>query len=198
MRKFGKFLMIAGTAMVAAALCLLLYNEWESRQAEEASNEIVEQIVEVIEETAEDEEDSFWYDPYQTSMTVVEIDGYYYIGYVSIPSLNLYLPVMTEWSYPYLKIAPCRYSGSTLTYDLVIAAHNYTTHFGRLKNLETGADVYFIDMDGRTWHYQVALIDTLAPTDIELMTDSGYDLTLFTCTYGGASRVTVRCNLVEE
>ena len=195
MRRFGKFLMIVGAGLIAAALCLFLYNEWESRQAEEVSNGIVESIVEVIGETTQEDA---WYDPYQTEMTVVEIDGYYYIGYVSIPTLNLYLPVMSEWSYPNLKISPCRYTGSTFTYDLVIAAHNYATHFGRIKNLAEGDDVYFIDMDGRTWHYQVALVDTLAPTDIELMTDSGYDLTLFTCTYGGASGVTVRCNLAEE
>lgn len=195
MRKFGKFLMFVGAGLVAAALCLFLYNEQESREAEETSNAIVEELAQVIDENAEEDT---WYDPDQADMTVVEIDGYYYIGYVSIPSLNLYLPVMSEWSYPNLKVSPCRYTGSTFTSDLVIAAHNYASHFGRIKNLQEGDDVYFIDVDGRTWHYQVELVDTLAPTDIELMTDSGYDLTLFTCTYGGASRVTVRCNAAED
>jgi hypothetical protein len=30
------------------------------------------------------------------------------------------------------------------------------------------------------------------------MTDGEYDLTLFTCTYGGKSRVTVRCMEASE
>jgi len=34
-------------------------------------------------------------------------------------------------------------------------------------------------------------------TDIEGMVHSGYDLTLFTCTYGGKARITVRCEAVE-
>ena len=41
-------------------------------------------------------------------MTEVEIDGNLYIGYISIPALNKELPVMSTWSYPKLKIAPCR------------------------------------------------------------------------------------------
>lgn len=74
-------------------------------------------------------------DPYATEMTEVEIDGYYYIGYISIPALGMELPVMSDWSYPQLNISPCRYAGSTKTDDLVIAGHNYTRHFGGIKNL---------------------------------------------------------------
>jgi sortase A len=48
-------------------------------------------------------------------------------------------------------------------------------------------------MAGTTYTYSVAEIDTLMPTAVEEMTDGDYDLTLFTCTYGGKSRVTVRC-----
>ena len=67
-------------------------------------------------------------DPYDPEMTVVEIDGYGYVGVLTIPTLELELPVMSEWDAARLKIAPCRYSGSTKTRDLVIAGHNYTTH----------------------------------------------------------------------
>ena len=101
-------------------------------------------------------------------------------------------------SYPQLRIAPCRYYGSTKTGDLVIAAHNYSRHFGNIRNLSAGDEVYFTDMDGEITAYEVAEVDTLNPTDVEEMTDSGYALTLFTCTYGGQSRVTVRCNAVEK
>lgn len=41
------------------------------------------------------------------------------------------------------------------------------------------------------------VVDVLAPEAVEEMKDAGNDLTLFTCTYGGASRVTVRCMLSE-
>ena len=154
--------------------------------------EILPKVIEEIQESSED--NGVYPDPYTDKMTEVEIDGYAYIGYLSIPALDLELPVMSEWSYPQLKISPCRYAGSTKTDDLVIAAHNYTRHFGTIKNLSPGDAVYFTDMDGMVSVYEVAEIDTLSPTDIEEMTDSGFALTLFTCTYSGQSRVTVRCD----
>lgn len=172
-------------------LSLFLWNWNENRKAGAAVTEILPQITEAI----GDETDVP--DPYDTEMTEVEIDGYYYIGNLSIPALNLKLPVMADWSYPQLRIAPCRYYGSTKTDDLVIAAHNYSYHFGTIKNLAVGDKVYFMDMDGIVSAYEVIEIDTLSPTAVEEMTDAGFDLTLFTCTYGGQSRVTVRCERTE-
>lgn len=137
-------------------------------------------------------------DPYDTEMTVVNIKGYDYVGYVSIPEIKIELPVMSEWSYPRLRKAPCRYSGSTKTDDFVILAHNYSRHFGKLKNLSPGDTVIFTDMNGVVAEYAVVEVDTLSPRAVEEMTSGEYDLTLFTCTYGGKSRVTVRCDRVEE
>lgn len=177
--------MIIGAALVIAALSLFLWNQREARRADNA----VKTILPAVAQAAEDGE----HGSADAGMTVKEIDGNLYIGYVTIPALGLSLPVMSDWSYPQLKIAPCRYYGSVPTGDMVIAAHNYRSHFGRIKDLATGDTVYFTDMDGVTHSYAVAEIDTLSPTAIEDMTSSGYPLTLFTCTYGGASRVTVRC-----
>lgn len=132
-------------------------------------------------------------DFYIPSVPERNIDGNTYIGYLTIPALNLELPVMSKWNYKRLRIAPCRYTGSVQTDDLVIAAHNYARHFGSLSKLSEGDEVYFTDADGVLSIYEVVLVETLGPTDVIDMIDGEYDLTLFTCTYGGKSRVTVRC-----
>lgn len=199
--------MIFGAVLVAAALSLFLWNQWEDEQAGKTAEEILPQLNEEIQKAAashgQDDEEGETPDPEDadgdlTEMTEVEIDGYYYIGYISIPALSLELPVMSSWSYPQLKIAPCRYTGSTKTDDLVIAGHNYSRHFGKIKNLSAGDEVYFTDMDGEVIAYEVVETGTLEPTAIEEMTSGDYDLTLYTCTYGGKSRVTVRCNRSEN
>lgn len=187
--------MVLGAALVLAALSLFLWNQREDAQAGAAVAEILPQVVEEIEANMKD--DTAYPDPYSAQMTEVEIDGYYYIGYISISSLGLELPVMTDWSYSQIKIAPCRYHGSTKTGDLVIAAHNYDRHFGNIKNMAVGDAVYFTDMDGVISAYQVEEIDILTPTAVEEMTDSGFALTLFTCTCSGQSRVTVHCDRTE-
>lgn len=198
--KAGIVCMVLGAALILAALFLFLWNRQEDHQAGEAADHILSQVIEEVgqaDDAGETEEPSYP-DPYDPEMTVTEIDGYGYIGYLSIPAIDLELPVMSEWDYTRMKITPCRYTGSTKTDDLVIAGHNYTRHFGSLKSLSVGDAVYFTDMDGKVWAYEVAVMEVLAPTAVEDMTDSGYDLTLFTCTYGGQSRVTIRCERVAE
>lgn len=205
-RKLGFFLMVLGLLLMVSALSLFLYNKQEEIQANQSAAELVPKIVVAINERQTDrfEEDPLPTIPLppeeiqQKEMTVVEIDGYGYIGFLSIPALNLELPVMTDWSYPQLKISPCRYTGSVFSDDLVVMAHNYARHFGTLSDLRPGETVIFADMDAQTITYEVVAVDILAPTAVEEMTAGEYDLTLFTCTYGGKSRVTVRCNRVEE
>lgn len=188
--------MFFGTVLVLAALSLFLWNQNENRQAGVAAEKILSQVAEKIEEAAE--EQTSRPDPYSTEMTEVEIGGYRYIGYLTIPALDLELSVMSDWSYPQLKLSPCRYYGSAKTDDLVIAGHNYENYFGGIKNLSVGEPVMLTDMDGVTTRYEVAELTVLPPEAVEEMTDSGYALTLFTCTYGGESRVTVRCERSQE
>jgi len=191
--------MVLGAALVLAALLLLLWNRQNDQEAGASAESVLPQIVRQIQPSEGDEPSAPTYpDPYDPTMTEVEIDGYAYIGFLSMPSIQRELPVMAEWDYDRLKIAPCRYTGSTKTDDLVICAHNFDKHFGPLRKLVPGDEVTFTDMDGTTWHYQVSAVDVLAPEDISEMTTGGYALTLFTCTYGGASRVTIRCDRAEE
>ena len=193
--KLGTICMILGTVLILAALSLFLWNRREAEQAGEAAADILPQVVEQIADTAAEAPTPP--DPFDPTMTEAEIDGYMYIGYLSIPALGLELPVMSEWDYNRLNIAPCRYSGSTKTDDLVIAAHNFAQHFGGLSGLTGGEQVIFVDMDNVVSTYTVVAVEILAPTAVEEMTNGEYDLSLYTCTYGGRSRVTVRCDRTE-
>lgn len=131
----------------------------------------------------------------EMEMPTREIDGQTYIGKVEVPSLELSLPVISEWTYPRLKKAPCRYVGSVYSKDMVICGHNYDRHFGRLKELAVGDEVRFTDMDGNVFIYSVCGTEQLGKYAVEDMLAGTWDLTLFTCTKGGRMRVTVRCKL---
>ena len=195
---------------MAGALALHLRNEQEQNLAAEASHTVMPQIVEVMQERAQpqiqpqkltelsEQAPVLPTEPEKKEMPVVEIDGYGYVGFIGLPTLEQELPVMADWSYPQLKLSPCRFTGSTVTEDLVILAHNYSYHFGSLKDLRVGDTVTFTDMDAKTYYYEVVALDVLGPYDVEEMTSGEFDLTLFTCNYTGKARVTVRCDRVEE
>ncbi len=193
----GLACMILGLLLVAASLGLFVYNQWDAGRAQEASATVLTALTEKeLENPAEEAPQE-----QQREMTEVNIDGYDYIGYVSVPSQDLELPVMSQWSYEGLKIAPGRYNGSVFTRDLVIAGHNYPRHFRPIRELAEGDEVDFTDMDGEVWIYEVSGVETLQPTQIEEMTTAeqagDWDLTLFTCNAGGSTRCAVRCVLKD-
>ncbi len=190
-RKIAITLMTSGILFIGFAMGLLIYNNYENKKAHESSDVLMESIRLSI---AENELNDKIIDPFDEEMRIKEIDGYGYIGYLSIPALKLDLPVMSEWDYSRLKISPCRYYGSTKTDNLVIAAHNYRFHFGYLGNLKPGDSVMFTDMESEIRQYKVDSVELLMPTDVDKVKDSGDDLILYTCTYGGAKRITVRCS----
>lgn len=190
-------IMILGTVLIAASVLLLLYNQYEDQKAGEAAQKLVLEIKQAINEGDTGNETDI--EKAQLSgMTVLEIDGYDYIGYLSIPTLDLKLPVMSEWDYSRLKIAPCHQYGSLLTNDLVIAGHNYFHHFGSLSTLELGDAVAFTDMNGDTVNYSVKDVKTIQPTDADWVEHSGFDFILYTCTYSGKTRIVICCNRLEK
>ena len=210
-RKLGIFCMVLGISLVLGAAYLLRINRQENTVAQESSEGILSSLVQQIQENTEEtlaESDTMpeleRYKPVdllteeEKKMTEVMIRGIPYIGYLSIPKLELDLPIISTWNYSQLKVAPCRYVGTVLGEDLVLMAHNYKSHFGKISQLETGDAVTFTDMDGNIISYEVVGEDILEPTAVEEMTAGIYDLTLFTCTYGGQYRVTVYCDRIEE
>ena len=156
---------LAGAVLLAAALSLCLYNWHQSIRSGETAQEVLtvlkEELPPLTTELPEEfgtgetagtvtgtqpsgtpsgklpEEDLF--QEYGISEpqeeTVLTVYEYTYIGILTIPSLGIELPVQDEWSYPNLKIAPCRYAGTVADGNLIVAAHNYRSHFGRIGEL---------------------------------------------------------------
>lgn len=192
-RKIALCFMSVGLCFVLFSLALLVYNNYESKKAQQSSAALMDSILNMV-----TEEDTAVVDPFDEEMTVKEIDGYGYVGYLTIPALNIDLPVMSECDYTRLKISPCRYYGSTKTNNFVIAAHSHRYHFGYIGKLKEGDVVSFTDMDGKVYSYAVRGTELLLPTDVDKVKDSGDDLILYTCNYGGTKRVTVRCTLIAS
>ena len=208
--KAGVLCIVAGVLLMLSALGFYFFNQKEDAQAQTAVRQVIPQLVERIQESTEVEfgsgQEAFSQLQIPTellteedkAMTEVEIDGYLYIGYVSIPALELDLPIMSSWSYPQLSISPCRYTGSVRGEDLVLMGHNYVSHFGKLSNLQLGDVVRFTDMDGAVIEYAVVGKDLLPAAAVEEMTSGDFDLTLFTCNYSGKSRVTIYCDRTDH
>ena len=187
-----------GLLLIISAFSLTVYNIWDEQRAGQEVSKVIEQLSEEISETTEEAENEQLYLKHpDMEMPTVLIDGNRYLGILEIPALNLKLSIMESWSYPNLKISPCRYEGSVYSEDMIIAGHDYRSHFGLLKKLQQGDQIAFTYVDGHRFVYEVVGKEILAGTDVEEMESGDWDLTLFTCTYSGRTRMTIRCELLS-
>lgn len=212
MRTKGNAWIALGLLLLAAALFLTVWNMNQANEAGDEAEAIVQELSAQIARHRESENREDTQGPTAQTldpnlpdyvrfpdmeMPTTNIRGYDYIGVLEIPALRLELPIMSTWDYTRLRIAPCRYQGSVYLHNMILCAHNYASHFGQIKNLAVGDNVTFTDGDGNVFFYKVAAIETLTPTAVEEMEAGEWDLTLFTCTIGGSTRVTVRCEAIE-
>jgi len=208
MKKRAVFLIGTGCLLLTAALSLIVNNQLESAKAARSAEILAEAY---LSQTTGFEQPAIESASELVQLNVIcgagdaranqplVIDGQEYIGLLSIPSLGVNLPVNNNISYPLLKATPCRYYGSAEADSLIIAAHNYSGHFGRIDTLKPGDRVCLSDAGGMTEKYAVSQILTLSGDAVDEMLDpDGWDLTLFTCTYSGTNRIAVRCVIEYE
>lgn len=205
-------MILLGLLLIAAALFLTAYNLYDEQRAEQSALQVIDRLEDylpsevpteaytepIVEQAPMPSDAPDYVLCPDMEMPVETINGIDYIGVLQIPLLELELPIASEWNYPNLKTAPCRYSGSAYLNNMIICAHNYSSHFGKLKSLSEGDVATFTDMAGNVFIYKMVERETLNPSDIEEMENGDWDLTLFTCTVGGKTRVTIRFKLDKD
>lgn len=196
-RKKSGFVLIAlGVLLLLGALGFAGYNYFDAQRAAEDADRVEAVLSAEIEKNRETNTGVQPNRQYLGGeMAVEEINGRRYIGTIEIPALDRKLPVLEDWSYENLKISPCRYTGTYYTDDMVLCAHNYSSHFNGLRWIDPGEEVVFTTADGDVYRYVITYRETLFPTEVDrLITPADdWDLTLFTCYIGGRTRCVVRC-----
>ena len=196
-KRLGICCILLGICCLIAAVGLIVYNRWEADHAQDVSTALLLDLRKNMADHTQEEPSPEKTADLPGEMLTTQVDGYDCIGFLSVPVLELELPVLTGWNYEKLQIAPCHYFGSYYEKDFVIAAHNYPSHFGRLSQLQPKDLILFTDISGIVRYYEVVLLETLPANATEAMITSGFDLSLYTCTPGGSNRVTLRCRKVN-
>lgn len=195
-RNLSRFCFLCGILCLFGAYSLSMHNHQLNQTGLEHCENVVTQFQEMVAEPV----------PYSESVAIlpedptplrnegIYIDGSLYIGVMEIPSLSLTLPVHMDLSLPKLETAPCVYLGHLDQDNLVVAGHNYGSHFGNLYRLGAGAEISITNPNGQTYRYQVAEVSTIHQSEVaRLMDRDKWDLTLFTCDYPNhTQRIMVR------
>lgn len=200
MNKLGKIFIALGILLIITSLSIFIVNNCEDKTAEKNSSTILKSLKQDIIKTTIQEEKT---NPTETKVInqnnkqTIKIQNNDYIGIITIPSLNIELPIISTYDSEKLKIAPCVYYGK-LSNKLIICAHSYKSHFGYLNKLHQNDHIIITDINGNNHIYEVLEIEVLNADDIVKMIDTEFDLTLYTCTNDGTKRITVRANKVTN
>ncbi len=139
------------------------------------------------------------------SASYTDEDGttYTYESILSIPSLGIQYPVLSETSDELLKISLNKFWGGSPNSvgNYCVVGHNYRSGkmFGKLARINTGDSVYLQDMSGRKLEYQVYDKYVVYPEDVACtsqITNGLKEMTLITCTEQGKKRLIVKCREV--
>lgn len=94
-----------------------------------------------------------------TTISLNENENFLVLGSISIPSIGIEYPILSEATDSFLKIAPCRFYGPYPNQigNLCIAAHNYDDgrFFSNLYKLNIGDEIKISDYTGYTVNYIV-------------------------------------------
>ena len=156
-------LIICGILLVLGAAALFVKVSNDDAKAKAFSQEIVSRLKDETPEAATSPSEKSADAGESTVDRVVSedgeplavIDNVNYLGYLSFVGYDVTLPVFADWSFEALNYAPARYSGTVKDNDLVIAAHNYYSHFFLLNEMVEGNEVDLTQADGSIIRYIV-------------------------------------------
>lgn len=191
----ANLMILLGCGCIVGGMGLYVHNYQVDLQGQAHCNTIVSEFQSTVSVVNHNplEETVPEFTPVRNEMMM--IDGDLYIGVLEIPVIDLVLPIYMDFSEQKLYKAPCTYGGSLAKNDLVIAGHNYRSHFWDLQYLPTGSEVFITNPNGQVYRYIVEVRESLYQTEVERLFDrEDWDLTLFTCSFpDSAYRTVIRC-----
>lgn len=209
----------AGIGMLICAAVMAMYYYREDQRAAESSAQLLQELrvqagteteaaeeeerplPEVIHREAEKDTDEGAEDaePAEQRVELPADLPEHALGILELPAQKLTLPVMDAYSEELLKQYPCSYGAEECGDGrVIIAGHNYKSHFRCLSAMQTGDEVLLTTTDGIRHTYEVSEIIEISGNDREALFAGTWDLTLFTCAGYRKNRVVVRCRLQDN
>ena len=188
---FRLAMILLGAALLLAAGWLVLQNLDEQRSAEESAShllDLAEQHLSELSSSALAGSDA----PAESEPASDPWEDYEIDGILSIPTLGLRLPVLADYSDALLQLSVCVLEKEADGSRMVIAGHNYRSHFGQLHELTQGDPVSYTGADGEERSYRVSAVTDIADDDRQGLEAGEWDITLLTCNLDMSRRVLVR------
>ena len=182
-------LLILGSCLVLASLCLVLFLGIRTHLGAKTCQQVLTQLSTLLPQRTPGVPGT---QP-NTVMPILEIDGTDYVAILEIPAYGVTLPVADRWDRHKLSASPARFWGSAYDRTLVIGGADAPRQLGFCDQIEEGALVTVTDMTGVQFDYAVSGVDRAKHAETQWLTDAACDLTLFCHDLYSMEYIAVRC-----
>lgn len=170
---FRRFFLIAGGILILLSMALLIWHQASIRLAEsraEKDTQIIRQLIpEIVSAVPEMRTDN--------DMPVFSVNGTDYIGLLEYPEYNSVIPIQAEWTGQLQS--PGRYKGSVYDRSMIVGLTNARGQYAFWKDISVNDVLYFTDMTGSCYRYEIAEIQYREHADDENLISDQSDLTVF-------------------
>lgn len=132
---------------------------------------------------------------YGGDMPAAAIGGENFVGLLEIGRYDCRLPVGREWEVSDLDRFPMVSTGSIYDRNLVIGGSSRDGQLAFADEIEIGEEVRFVDLYGREFYYEVAMVNHA--DSIDRIQSGDEDLTLFVRSKKTTKYVIIRCVLAK-
>ena len=189
---WGKLLIILGVLLLAAGAVLFLGNRAEEIAAEQSARRLLAAVESEIMAKGEDPLPEHAPKPGKEPAPPLE-ELYAVDGILTIPKIGITLPVLRDYSEDLLRVSVCIFERETGEDGrMVLAGHDYKSHFGKIKTLVPGDAVDYETLSGGLRHYTVIEVTAIDPDDRAGLEAGEWDMTLLTCNRDLSKRILVR------
>lgn len=187
-RQINRLCILAGIGLLVAAAMLLISWQWRIHAAQSQVAAYVQTIRSLIPtpQGAALEERS------DNTMSVLSVDGTDFIGILEMPGYDSALPVCGDWGN--VTAYPSRLSGSVYDGSLQIGATSQRGQYDFYREISVGDAVYFMDMEGNRYAYEVADIRYEKHADQTALRQKDAPLTLFVKNIYAMEYILIFCN----
>ena len=170
---FRRLCLPLGIGLLVAAAAVMIAWQWNIRTSAQRMEAYVHTLRTVMPEpqaaVAEVRKDN--------TMPVFSAENTDFVGILELPRYGSVLPVCEDWGR--VSRYPCRFSGSVYDGTMCIGATTQKGQYGFYREIFVGDDLYFTDMTGARYAYQVTDIRYEKHADQAALERRDADLTLF-------------------
>lgn len=189
-KQINRFCILAGIGLLALAVVVMVLWQWNMDASQKNAAHYVQTIFSLI----PDPQNAPLEERRDNTMSVLPVEGKNFLGILEMPRYGSSLPVCADWGE--VSQYPCRLSGSVYDRTIQIGGTSQKGQYDFYREISVGDAVFFTDMEGNRFSYQVTDIRYAQHADQETLHQQEAALTLFIKNIYSFDYILIFCNPV--